>query len=58
MDLIAKYKNKIAELQRSQRDFEAKGCGGACIGLQGEIQAYNTVIADLKLKEKQEGAQK
>jgi hypothetical protein len=47
MDLITKYKTRIAELQRKQKTFEAKGLGGACISLQGEIQAYNTVICDL-----------
>lgn len=47
MDLITKYKNRIAELQKKQKTFEAKGRGGACISLQGEIQAYNTVICDL-----------
>jgi hypothetical protein len=52
MDLITKYKTKIAELQRKQKTFEAKGLGGACISLQGEIQAYNTVICDLVREEK------
>ena len=47
MDLITKYKNKIAELQKKQKTFESTGRAGGCISLQGEIQAYNAVICDL-----------
>ena len=48
MDLITKYKNKIADLQRKQKVYEASGRAGACISLQGEIQAYNSIIKDLE----------
>ena len=45
--LIEKYKCRIAVLQRKQKTFESRRQGGACISLQGEIQAYNVVIIDL-----------
>ena len=47
INLINKYKSKIVVLQQKQKTYESKGQGGACISLQGEIQAYNAVIADL-----------
>ena len=48
--LITKYKDRIAALQRRQKYYESKGRGGACIAIQGEIQAYNVVIKDLEEK--------
>lgn len=46
--LILKYKAKIIKLQKKQKYFESTGRGGACINIQGEIQAYNAVIKDLE----------
>lgn len=45
--LIDKYKKRIESLQKKQKYFENTGRAGACISLQGEIQAYNAVIKDL-----------
>jgi hypothetical protein len=45
--LIDKYRSRIAVLQQKQKTYQSKGQGGACISLQGEIQAYNAVISDL-----------
>jgi hypothetical protein len=38
-ELIKKYKSKIAVLMYQQRVYSMKGMGGACLSLQGEIQA-------------------
>jgi hypothetical protein len=46
-ELIEKYKSRIAVLQQKQKRYEALNLGGACVSLQGEIQAYNAVIKDL-----------
>jgi len=46
-ELIKKYKNKIAELQRTRDNFDSRGLAGACIGVTCEIQVYNAVIKDL-----------
>ena len=47
INLIDKYRSRIAVLQHKQKTYESKGQGGVCISLQGEIQAYNAVISDL-----------
>jgi len=46
--LIEKYKNKIAELQRSSDYYEKTGRAGMCISIVGKIEGYNAVISDLK----------
>ena len=46
--LINTYKDKIAALQKSQKYYNSTGRCGACISIQGEIQAYNAVIKDLQ----------
>ena len=48
LQLIKRYKNRIAELQRKRNMYEIKGMSGACLSITGEIQAYNAVIKDLK----------
>ena len=46
-ELIKKYKNKIAELQRTRDRYYSMGISdAACIIITGEIQAYNAVIND------------
>lgn len=47
-DLIQKYANKITLLKERQKIFEKKSMGGACVAYQGEIQAYNAVLSDLR----------
>ncbi len=46
--LITKYKTKISKLQELQKHYESISRGGMCISNQGEINAYNAVISDLK----------
>jgi len=46
--LIKKYKVKITSLQNQIKFHEKHGRAGACISLNGEIQAYNAVLTDLK----------
>lgn len=46
-ELIEKYQVRIASLKSKQQYYEETGKAGACISLQGEIQAYNAVISDL-----------
>lgn len=46
--LISTYKKRIAYKQKKMQMYESSGRGGACIALQGEIQAYNAVISDLE----------
>jgi len=47
-EIIDKYKKLIPKLQKKQDFYEATNRSGACIAIQGEIQAYNAVIKDLK----------
>lgn len=46
-ELIEKYKKRITRLQYQQKIYEITGKAGACIAIQGKIQAYNAVIQDL-----------
>lgn len=45
--MISYYKNKITELQHSQKYYEGIGKAGMCLKIQGKIEAFNAVISDL-----------
>jgi hypothetical protein len=46
--LIQLYRKRVADLQKKQTYYENTNRGGACISLQGEIQAYNVILKDLR----------
>jgi len=46
--LIEKYKKRIDKLQKQSVDYEKRGMAGACISINGEVQAYNAALSDLK----------
>lgn len=46
--LIELYKRCITQKQKQMSIFERTSRSGACISLQGEIQAYNAIIKDLQ----------